>query len=476
MSAAPAIARHDRLGYWVAEAGAASPSRLAGDADADVVVVGGGYTGLWTALTLLREEPGLQVVVLEAEERCGLGPSGRNGGFVNSLWYSLPRLLERHGADAALALCRASAESVRAIGAFCEEEDVDAWFRPAPHLLVATAAAQDGGWDAAVAACAAVGAPDEHVAIDAAAVQAICASPRFRAGALMRTAATVQPARLAAGLRAAVLRRGAVLGEGARVRRLVVDGARAPVVAELDGGGVVRAGALVVAAGSAASRLAPLRGHFTVGSSHMIVTEPVPDVVEALGWTGGEAISDERALLHYTRTTPDGRIAFGWAGGQMAFGTRVGGRVEVDGRVAAETARRLVSFFPALAGRRIEHAWGGPIDVAPDHLPEVGRLPGRAPAFFALGFTGNGVGPTHLAGRVLAALALDRRDALTRLALVEPAHRPRVPPEPFRWLGGTAIRAAFLREEATNDAGAPAGPLTRAVAGLPARLGVHVGR
>jgi hypothetical protein len=115
--------------------------------------------------------------------------------------------------------------------------------------------------------------------------------------------------------------------------------------------------------------------------------------------------------------------------------------------------------------------------VSPDHLPQIGSLPGDA-AFFAAGFTGNGVGPSHLAGRVLAALALDRRDELTRLALVEPGGRARVrvPPEPLRWLGGTAIRAAFRRAEDREDAGRPVGPLTRGVAGLPARMGVHVGR
>ena len=361
---------------------------------------------------------------------------------------------------------------MRGIGRFCAAERVDAWFDPVGHLVVSTAPGQDGASDAAVAACAAAGAGDEMVALDAAAVRARFDSPVVRAGALLPGAATVHPARLALGLADRVAGRGATLCERARVRALRAGGA-APVVAET-AGGRVRARTAVVTVNAAAAGLAVLRGRFTVASSHMVVTEPVPDVLAAAGWAGREAVSDERPLLHYLRPTRDGRIAFGWAGGRMAYGARLRGRVEVDRAVAAEAARRLQRFFPAAAGRRIEHAWGGPIDVSPDHLPQVGTLPGGR-AFFAAGFTGNGVGPSHLAGRVLAALALDRRDELTRLALVEPPPA-RVPPEPLRWLGGTAIRAAFRHAEDREDAGRPVDPLTRWVAGMPARLGVHVGR
>lgn len=467
------IERHDRHGFWLREAGGGGPllPPLQGDAEADVVIVGGGYTGLWTAWHVLGAEPHARVVVLEAD-RCGFGPSGRNGGFVNSWWYSLPRLLERHGPEAAAALCRASAESVQLIGAFCDEEVVDAWYRRVGHLVVSTAPGQDGDWDTAVRACARVGAGDEYVALSAEGVQARCASPLLRGGALMRTAATVQPARLALGLRDRLADRGVLLHEHARVRSLRVGSPDAPVVAET-AGGRVRARAAVLAVNAAAAAVAPLRRRFTVASSHMVVTEPVPDVLEAVGWQG-ECVSDARPLLHYMRPTNDARIAFGWAGGKMAYGARLGGFVEVDPSVAAETVRRLHRFFPAIEGRRIEQAWGGPIDVSPDHLPAIGALSG-GPAFFAAGFTGNGVGPSHLAGRVLASLALDRRDDLTSLALVE-SHVPRVPPEPWRWLGGMAIRAAFRRAEDADDAGRAVDPLTRFVSGLPRMMGVHVGR
>ena len=181
---------------------------------------------------------------------------------------------------------------------------------------------------------------------------------------------------------------------------------RSEVVAET-AGGRVRAGAAVLAVNAATRGIRPLRHRLSVTSSHIVLTEPVPDVLDAIGWTGGECITDARTFVHYFRTTRDGRIAFGWGGGRLAPGARLGGRVEVDAEVAAETRRHLVEMFPALEGRAITHAWGGPIDVSPSHLPQIGTLDG-APVHYAFGFTGNGVGPSHLAGRILAGLATGR--------------------------------------------------------------------
>ncbi|HEX8105466.1 MAG TPA: FAD-binding oxidoreductase, partial [Solirubrobacteraceae bacterium] len=294
---------HDRYGWWIADAAAAGlagaplPGLAAGEVvDADVVVIGGGYCGLWAAWE--AAEAGARVVVLEAE-RCGFGPSGRNGGFVNSLWLSLPALAERYGADAGRAVAMASLESVGAIGDWCAAEGVDAWFRPAGHPVLSAAPAQDG-----VSADAVDG--DEVVALDAAAARAICDSPLWRGGVLAKTAATVHPARLAFGLRDRLVARGVRIFEGARVRALRGS------VAEVEGGGTVRAGAAVLAVNARAAALRPLRHRLTVSSSHIVMTEPVPDVLDALGWTGGEPITDGRALLHYFRTTNDGRILFGW--------------------------------------------------------------------------------------------------------------------------------------------------------------------
>jgi glycine/D-amino acid oxidase-like deaminating enzyme len=456
---------HDAHGWWLSEAGRVEPAApAAGDLDADVVIVGGGYAGMWTAWNLL--DRGARVVVLEAEV-CGHGPSGRNGGFCETLWSNLPSLRERFGDERALAACEASSESVRAIGAWCEAEGVDAWYRQAGFIETSTSEAQDPVIDEILAAAAAVG-TDKVVALGEGELRARCDSPRFRRGLLVPDDATVHPARLALGLRRRLLERGAAIFEHSRVRTLTAHASG--VVAETSDARV-RAGAAVLTVNAATRGIRPLRSRLTVTSSHIVLTEPVPDVLEATGWTGGESITDGRTFLHYFRTTRDGRILFGWGGGQLAVGARLNGRIEVDPAVIEEIRGHLVDYFPALEGRAVTHAWGGPIDVSPSHLPQIGTLD-DGPVHYAFGFTGNGVGPSHLAGRVLAGLASGDGDR--SLALDEPG--PPVPPEPIAWLGGSIVRRAFLRAERHQQEGRRPDPLTRAVCAAPRALGIHVSR
>jgi glycine/D-amino acid oxidase-like deaminating enzyme len=195
-------------------------------------------------------------------------------------------------------------------------------------------------------------------------------------------------------------------------------------------------------------------------------------VIEEIGWTGGENIHDCRTLLHYLRTTADGRIALGWAGGRMGFGSHQRDRLDIDRSAAAHAAATLRWLFPQLAGRGVTHAWGGPIDVSPTHLPIFGS---RGNVHHGFGFTGNGVGPTYLGGEILARLALDHRDEITGLALVDP-ERKLFPPEPLRFLGGTTIRAALVRRDDAHDRGATPDPLTGFVSSLPRRLGLRLPR
>jgi glycine/D-amino acid oxidase-like deaminating enzyme len=453
---------HDAHGYWLEEAGAVSAAPpLAGDAAADVVVIGGGYAGLWTAWQL--RERGASVVLLEAEV-CGHGPSGRNGGFCETLWTHLPSLVARFGSDRALKIAEASSDSVEAIGDWCSAYGVDAWFRRAGYVMASTAPAHDAALDEVLAL-----APHGRVlALSEAEVRARCDSPRFRRGIFVPDDATVQPARLALGLRERVVEAGVTVYERSRVKALRAS--PSGVVAET-AGGRVSAGAAVVAINAATRGFPPLRARVSVTSSHIVLTEPVPDVVEALGWTGGECVTDARTFVHYFRTTPDGRIAFGWGGGRVAPGARLHGRVEIDSGVARTTREHLVAMFPALADRAITHAWGGPIDVSPSHLPQMGTLDG-APVHYAFGFTGNGVGPCHLAGRILAALAAGEP---APLALVDPSPVT-VPPEPLAWAGGSLVRRAFLRKERLEEEDRRVDPLTRAVAAAPRSLGFHVAR
>jgi glycine/D-amino acid oxidase-like deaminating enzyme len=347
---------------------------------------------------------------------------------------------------------------------------VDAHLRRAPLLEVAAAPGQEGSWAESVAAVRAIGAGDEAEEVDTAGARAVCDSPVFRSGVLWKSAATVHPARLALGLRERLLDRGVRVFEHTRVTALQ-DGA-AGVTAQTDGGQVVARQA-VLAINSASAGVAPLRSASSVASSHVVATEPVPDVLEQLGWTGGEGIADCRTMLHYFRTTRDGRVVFGWGGGRMGFGARRRLEFDIDPGVQDATARDLVTLLPALRGKRITHAWGGPIDVSPVHLPWFGTL---RSTHYGFGFTGNGVGPAHLGGRILADLARDERTELTRLPIVGGLPPKRFPPEPLRFVGGSMIRAALVRRDDAEAEGRRPDPITAAVSALPRLLGLHLPR
>ncbi len=466
--------RHTRHGYWLEEAGGgrANP-QLEGEVNADFLVLGAGFTGLWTAWHLLDATPEARVVILDAE-RAGHGPSGRNGGFVESLapsWGLLEQALGKERAGTVLSLSR---DSVQQIESFCEREGVEAGFRHGGMIRVATAPAQEAQIERQLRAAAEIDDPSlapRPLTVEE--VRARCDSPLFRAGLLHPEVASVQPARLALGLIEALKQRGARIHDFSPALSI---GREVGGFAVRTGSGSVRAPAAVLAIGGAfAGRRSPLRNALTVASSQIAITEPVPDMLERIGWTGGECITDGRALLHYFRTTPDGRIAFGWGGGVIAYGGRTHGRVERDRRVIETVIAALRAHFPGLAGRRVEHAWGGPIDASPRHLPLITELPGGA--FAAFGYTGNGVGPSQMIGRALASLALGRHDEYSTLPLVEPASSLRqLPPEPLRWLGATAIRAAIAHNESIEMSGRDPSSLTRAIARIPAQIGFHIGR
>jgi glycine/D-amino acid oxidase-like deaminating enzyme len=450
-----------RRSWWLREAlalespelRAAAPA-LRGRADpADVVVVGGGYTGLWTAWHLTELEPGIRVRLVE-RDICGGGPSGRNGGFVTGWWDELPTLVERYGEAEGLRVARAADAAVDAIGAWCEANGVDAWFRKAGYLQVSAAPAQDGGWTDAVELCGRLGVGEEYVPLSAADVASRVRSPVFRDGVLMRGAATVQPARLARGLRRVLLARGVAIHERTADRGLWEPG---PPVVLAEGAWARRA--------AAASRLVRW-------SSYIVLTEPIPERLAELGWTGGEGLTDARFTLHYARTTPDGRIAIGGGGGRAGFGGRIGGTYTDDRGSAERAAVGLRRWFPSLADVRIEDAWGGPIDISADHLPFVGSL--RPGVHYGFGYSGNGVGPSWLVGRILAGLALERLDEFTSLPLVGTRPR-RFPPEPLRSIGAVAIREAIVRRELAEEDGRRPARLARWLSRLPRRLGYHLG-
>lgn len=444
------------------DAETAARERVNGRARADVCILGGGYTGLWTSLFLKEREPGLDVAIVEADI-CGGGASGRNGGFALSWWSKLATLIKQCGEDDGLWLAEQSEEAVAYLGAFCEENAIDCDFRADGWLWVASSEAQVDGWASTAEECSSRGLEIfEPLSADEA--QRRGGSARFLGGIFDRTSARVQPAQLARGLRRVARERGVRIYENSPAT--AVEGT-VPLVVRTEAGEI--AADTVVSALNAWTPSLPqfkaFRRAVVVIASDIVATEPRPDLLEQSGLTGGEVVSDSRLMVHYHRTTPDGRMAFGKGGGAMSAAGYFGDNFHYDRGRAELTARHLRWLYPEFADVGITHAWSGPVDRTENGLPFFGRHEDRENLVYGLGFSGNGVAPCVNAGRVLASLALGEEDRWTQSAL---ARGPQAlfPPEPIRFLGGSIVRNAIRRKERYEDEGRKAPGLLTYLAGF----------
>ena len=454
-----------RPSWWLEEARSFRPDPieppLAGAIDVDVAIVGGGYTGLWTALALRERDPSASVALLEACE-IGDGPSGRNGGFLHGYWSSIATLRSVLGDGAALQLAHASSRIVPAVRAFLEQRGEDVWLHEGGLLKVAASAAEDTAVERSLQAAHELGVEEEAVAADP---RHRVDSPRFRRGVFFRDGATVQPARLALALKRAARDADVQLFEHTPVTAVQHGRLDTPA-------GTVRAAEIVLALNAWATGWPLGRWQTTFGSA-VVLTEPVPELLEQVGWARGEAVTDGRMFLHYFRTTPDGRVLMGSGSGRLEPGGRVGAGVLDDLPAQARAHQGLRQLLPALANARIAARWSGPIDVSADRLPRFGTVPGTR-IHYGAGYSGNGVGPSWLGGQILTSLALGIQDEWTVLPLVDRRSR-RLPPEPFRYVGGRVVRWGTLASEKASGAGLRPSAAARAAAAVPRLLRLPIG-
>jgi glycine/D-amino acid oxidase-like deaminating enzyme len=438
---------------------AESVEPLTGAHRADVCIVGGGYTGLWTALHIKRHDPSVDVMLLEAD-LCGAGASGRNGGFITSWWSKLGSLVARYGEEEGVRLARASAQGVAAIGRACAEHGIDADFRTGGVLHTATSPSHLGAWNDAVQQTQRRGfdvfteLPPDEVARRA-------GSPVHLGGVWDSSGARVQPALLARGLRRVAAAQGVRIWE----RSPVVEILRGRPPAVRTALGAVVAEKVVLATNAWMASLPEIRRAVLPMSSDMVATAPIPGRLEAIGWTGDECIADEHMMVHYYRTTRDGRIAFGKGGCSHAYLGQVTGKFEDPGPRIARTERSFRRIYPALADVPITHTWTGPIDRSETNSPFFGHLDRSPDLLYGIGYSGTGVGPSYIGGQILASTALERHDEWQE-SPINRGPRSLYPYDPIRYFGGNLVRAAVLRNEADRNGGRASGPIVQFLLGF----------
>ncbi|MET0449026.1 MAG: FAD-binding oxidoreductase [Aeromicrobium sp.] len=435
------------VSFWWQQIGVPEPREsLDGDLDCDVCIVGGGLSGLWTAYTLAALDPGLDIVVIEAEF-VGFGASGRNGGWLSAeLSGSKERYGATHGREGVTALVGAMERAVDEVVEVCRVEGVDADVVKPGVLYVARSQAQLVRMREGLAADARWGIGEDHqVELSADEVGERLRVDGVLGGSFSPHCARIHPAKLVTGVAAAVERRGVRILERTRAQR--ID----PGVVTTDRGRVRAPRILRCLEGYTAGIRGQRRTWLPMNSA-MIVSEPLPDAVwDEIGWAGAELLGDNANAYCYAQRTADGRIALGGRGIPYRFASRT----DVDGRTQDWTVASLTGIlhdmFPATRRARIDHAWCGVLGVPRDWCASVGFDPATGLGW-AGGYVGSGLTTTHVAGRTLADLATGRESELTALPWVDRAVR-RWEPEPLRWLGVRAMYGLYREADRREDGG-----------------------
>jgi glycine/D-amino acid oxidase-like deaminating enzyme len=430
--------------FWLDRPDRPAPrGALAGATRADLVVVGGGLTGLWAALLALEEQPGRDVLVLEGG-RLGWAASGRNGGFcAASLTHGLANGISRWPDEMPL-LLRLGRENLAAIEDAVREHGIDCGWDRTGELDVAVEPWQVGAL------------ADDHDAgralgldlrlLDAEGTRALVRSPTYHGGLLDADGvALVDPARLVWGLAAAVERLGGRIHESTRVQGLT-DQRAGGVLVRTDRGDV-QGRQVVLGTNAFPSVVRRLRPYTVPVWDHVLVTEPLSQHRLAdLGWSGRQGVGDAGNQFHYYRLTPDGRLLWGGYDALYYFGGGMSARRSRNGRTEAVLAEHLAATFPQLDGVRVTHAWGGVIDTCTRFSPFWSLTHGSRVAAVQ-GYTGLGVGASRFGAQVCLDLLAGRRNERTALEMVRRRPVP-FPPEPLRWTGIQLTRRGLARADA----------------------------
>ncbi len=435
---------------------------LPGSTDVDVAIVGGGFTGLWTAYYLAEADPSLRIVVLE-KECAGFGASGRNGGWCSAIFpATLRRVAASADRDAARRMQLAMNDTVVEVGRQADAEGIDCDFAHGGYVSAARNPAQlqrareevgqwrDWGFGDAQLRFLTARELAERIAVSGG-----------LGGTYTPHCAALHPYRLVRGLVDAVRRRGVAVHEGTAVTGIAPGTVRTVR-------GTVRAEVVVRATEGYTPALPGAHRDLVPMYSLMVATEPLDAAAWArLGLRERETFSDKRHLRIYGQRTADGRIAFGGRGAPYHFGSAVRPGYDRDARVHAMLRRILVDLLPGIGRVRFSHAWGGALGIPRDWYPSIGFDAGTGLAY-AGGYVGDGVATTNLAGRTLRDLIL-RRDDSDLVSLPWVGRRsPRWEPEPLRWLGVNAATALFAVADRTE---ARTGRPSKAAAGFWRALG-----
>lgn len=415
------------------------------DTSAEVAIVGGGFTGLWTAILLKQQEPNLDIVIIE-KDLCGSGASGANGGCLLTWSTKFPTLKRLFGDEQAKWLVEESEKAVYEIEQFCIDNEINAQLYRHGTYYTATNLAQKGQMSPIVSELNKLGC-NSWTPCTLQELTKATGSEQNQEGFFSPAAASVQPALLVRGLRRVAMQLGVRIYENTPMQRLDFG---EPAVLHTPNG-KIRAEKVVLGLNAwMVEHFNEFKRSIVVVSSDMIITNPIPEELSAMGLKKGATVLDSRIFVHYYRDTPDGRLMLGKGGNHFSYANRVDPMFNKPSRYVELLSRSFRKLFPSLHQTSIAYSWTGASDRSITGLPFFGYFRQQSNIVYGFGYSGNGVAQTRMGGKILSSLVLNKKNAWTQSGLAQ-GPLGYFPIEPFRWLGAMVVRNAVRRKEEAED-------------------------
>lgn len=414
------------------------------DIQCDIAIVGGGYTGLWSAILIKQQQPEKHVVIIE-KGLCGSGASGANGGCMLTWSTKYPTLKKLYGKEEAKWLVKESEKVIYEIEAFCKEHNIDAQLNRRGTYYTATNKSQKGGMAPIVDELTVLGINSWQKCDDS--LTRKTGSDKHIEGYYSEAAGSVQPALLARGLRRVALELGIEIYEHTEMKQLEY-GQPAKLTTQQ---GSIKAGQVILALNAwMLNHFKEFKRSIVVVSSDMVMTKPIPEKLKQEGPDKGVAVVDSRIFVHYYRDTQDGRLMLGKGGNKFSFTNQVESMFNQPTSYLPLLTKSFQTLFPKLEQKDFDYNWSGGSDRSVTGLPFFGKLNHQTNIYYGLGYSGNGVAQTRMGGKILSSMVLNFNNEWSRSGLAK-GPLGQFPPEPFRWIGAMMVRNAVRRKENAED-------------------------
>jgi len=408
---------------------------------ADICIVGGGYTGLWTALKIKEKDPKVNIIIIE-KDLCGSGASGRNGGCMIPLSSKFPAMEKIVGTKDAIRMVKASEEAINKISDYCKLNELDAQIRINGIIYSATNNKQSGCFDNLTNQL-----KDNKInsweKLSKEKIQKLTGSNRNIDGYYSPIGGSLQPALLVRGLKKIAERKGIKIFEHSEMLSYE-DNNKVKVKSN---SGEIECKKLIVAINAwTPSFFSFLSRSVVLVSSDMIISEPINKKLEKLNLKNGIVVLDSNLFTHYYHSTIDGRLMFGKGGNTFSFNNKVIESFDGPSSIEKFLKKSLINFFPSLKNTKITQSWNGPSERTKTGFPFFGYHPKNKNIIYGFGYSGNGILPTYVGGEILSSMALEEKNEWTSSNFCKGPIKL-FPPEPFRWIGAIIIRNAVRRKE-----------------------------